>query len=147
MTLSPGGDLVLDSQADSELVIVRKVGSKQQSALLIPLSSPYGQPQVDDTLFTPSSDGFILVTDTGSNITYKIEKAEFAPGVAYSAGVAGTSSAPGFVGRLDLEFGELTPIVSGLNNPHGLAFVKTRDEDDSLWDEIQDICQQVVSDN
>jgi hypothetical protein len=89
MTLSPGGDLVLDSQADSELVIVRKVGSKQQSALLIPLSSPYGQPQVDDTPFTPSSDGFILVTDTGSNITYKIEKAEFAPGVAYSGRCCG----------------------------------------------------------
>jgi len=147
MTLSPGGDLVLDSQGDSELVMVRKAGSKQQSALLIPLSSPYGQPQVDDTLFTPSSDGFILVSDTAANITYKIEKAEFAPGVAYSAGVAGSSSAPGFVGRLDLEFGELTPIISGLNSPHGLAFVKTKDEDDPLKEEIKDICQQLLSDN
>jgi len=50
MTVSSGGDLVLDSQGDSELVVVRKAGSKQQSALLIPLSSPYGQPQVTDTL-------------------------------------------------------------------------------------------------
>jgi hypothetical protein len=147
MTVSPGGDLVLDSQGDSELVVVRKASSPQQSALVIPLSSPYGQPQVDDTLFTPSSDGFILVTDTGANITYKIEKAEFAPGVAYSAGVAGSSAAPGFVGRLDLEFGELTPIVSGLNNPHGLAFVKTANEDDSLREAMKDACQQLLSDN
>jgi hypothetical protein len=147
MTVSPGGDLVLDSQGDSELVVVRKASSPQQSALVIPLSSPYGQPQVDDTLFTPSSDGFILVTDTGANITYKIEKAEFAPGVAYSAGVAGSSAAPGFVGRLDLEFGELTPIVSGLNDPHGLAFVKTADEDDSLREAMKDACQQLLSDN
>ena len=147
MTVSPGGDLVLDSQADSELVVVRKASSPQQSALVIPLSSPFGQPQVDDTLFTPSSDGFILISDTAANITYKLEKAEFAPGVAYSAGVAGSSAAPGFVGRLDLEFGQLTPVVSGLNDPHGLAFVKTANEDDSLREEIKDVCQQLLSDN
>jgi hypothetical protein len=147
MTVSPGGDLVLDSQGDSELVVVRKAGSKQQSAVLIPLSSPYGQPQVDDTLFTPSSDGFILVTDTAADITYKLEKAEFAPGVAYSAGVAGSSATPGFVGRLDLEFGQLTPVVSGLSSPHGLAFVKTSDDDDSLRDQIKDVCQKLLSDN
>ncbi len=129
MTLTPGQDILLDSQGDSELVVVRKAGSKQQSAVLIPLSSPYGQPQVDDTLFTPSADGFLLITDTGANITYKLTKATFAPGVAYTAAVAGTSAAAGFVGRLDLEFGELTPVVSGLNDPHGLAFVLSKDED------------------
>jgi hypothetical protein len=37
---------------------------------------------------------------------------------------------PGFVGRLDLDFGQLTPIVTGLNSPHGLAFVKYRNDDD-----------------
>jgi hypothetical protein len=98
-------------------------------------------------LFTPSSDGFILVTDTAADITYKLEKAEFAPGVAYSAGVAGSSAAPGFVGRLDLEFGQLTPVVSGLSSPHGLAFVKTSDDDDSLRDQIKDVCQKLLSDN
>lgn len=144
MTVSPGGDLVLDSQGDSELVVVRKPGTKQQSALLLPLSSPYGQPQVDDTLFTPSSDGFLLVTDTAANITYKITKASFAPGVAYSAGVAGTTAAPGFVGRLDLEFGQLTPIVSGMQSPHGLAFVKAADED-TLLDELQDACRALLT--
>jgi hypothetical protein len=141
MTLSPGGDIVLDSQADSELVVVRKPGTKQQSVLQIPLNSPYGLPQVDDTLFTPSSDGFILVSDTAADIVYKIQKASFAPGVAYSAGVAGASAAPGFVGRLDLEFGQLTPIASGLQSPHGLAFVKTTDDDHSLREELKDACQ------
>ena len=146
MTLSPSNDLVLDSQGDSELVVVRKPGTKQQSAQLIPLSSPYGQPQVDDTLFTPSADGFILVTDTAANTTYKITKASFAPGVAYSAGVAGTTAAPGFVGRLDLEFGQLTPIASGMKSPHGLAFVKTADPDTAL-DELQDACQALFPSN
>ena len=143
MTTSPGGELVLDSQGDSELVMVRKPGTKQQSVLQIPLSSPYGQPQVDDTLFTPANDGFLLVTDTAANITYKIGKKVFVPGVAYSAGVAGSSAAPGFVGRLDVAFGQLTPIVSGMQSPHGLAFVNTGDEDDSKLEELKDACQSL----
>jgi hypothetical protein len=147
MTTSPGGELLMTSQADSELVMVRKPGTKQQSVLQIPLSSPYGQPQVDDTLFTPGSDGFILVSDTAANIVYKIGKAVFVPGVAYSAGVAGSSSAPGFVGRLDLEFGQLTPIVSGMQSPHGLAFVKTGNDDDSAREELKDKCQALFSNN
>jgi hypothetical protein len=143
MTTSPGGELVLDSQGDSELVMVRRPGTKQQSVLQIPLSSPYGQPQVDDTLFTPDSDGFILVSDTAANITYKIGKKAFVPGVAYSAGVAGSSAAPGFVGRLDVAFGQLAPIVSGMKSPHGLAFVKTGEADESVQDELKEACESL----
>ena len=132
MTLTPTNNILLDSQGDSELILVRKPGNNQ-SVLQIPLTSPFGTPQVDDTLFIPSDDGFILVSDTPANTTYMIRKTEFIPGTAYSAGVGATNSAgvtPGFVGRLDLDFGQLTPIVSGLNSPHGLAFVKTGNVDD-----------------
>ena len=133
MTLTPSNNILLDSQGDSELILVRKPG-KNQSVLQIPLTSPFGTPQVDDTLFIPSDDGFMLVSDTPANTTYVIRKTEFIPGTAYSAGVGAANSAgvtPGFVGRLDLDFGQLTPIVTGLNSPHGLAFVKTgNDEDD-----------------
>lgn len=125
LTTTPGGDLLLDSQGDSELVVVRQPGTKFQSAVVVPLSSPLGQPQVDDTLFTPSYDGFILITDTAANTVYKLVKGVYAPGVAYSAGEAGSTATPGLVGRLDLEFGVLTPVVSGLMSPHGLAFVNT----------------------
>jgi hypothetical protein len=147
MTTTPGGELLMTSQADSELVMVRKPGTKQSSVLQIPLSSPYGQPQADDTLFTPSSDGFILVSDTPANIIYKISKTQFVPGVAYTAAVAGNSAAPGFVGRLDIEFGQLTPIVSGMQSPHGLAFVKTGNDDDSAREELKDVCQALFPNN
>ncbi|HEY3990062.1 MAG TPA: hypothetical protein VGM02_12240 [Acidobacteriaceae bacterium] len=132
MTLTPSNNILLDSQGDSELILVRHPG-KNQSVLQIPLTSPYGTPQVDDTLFIPSDDGFILVSDTPANTTYIIRKTQFIPGTAYSAGVGAANSAgvtPGFVGRLDLDFGQLTPIVTGLNSPHGLAFVKYRNDDD-----------------
>jgi hypothetical protein len=134
MTTTPGGQILLDSQGDSELVMVRKPGTRKQSVLQIPLSSPYGIPQADDTVFTTADDGFLLVADTPANIVYKIRRKVFVPGVAYTAAVAGTSSAAGFVSRLDLAFGELTPVVDGLQSPHGMAFVSSAD-DDPLKDE------------
>lgn len=145
MTTTPGGDILLDSQGDSELVLVARPGSKQQSVLQIPLSSPYGVPQADDTVFSPAGADFLLVSDTPADIVYKITKKVYVPGVAYTAAVAGSSSAPGFVSRLDLSFGELTPVVSGLLSPHGMAFVTGSNDDESLSEAIADACQAFLS--
>lgn len=141
MTTTPGGQILLDSQGDSELLLVKNPNTTRQTVLQIPLSSPYGQPQADDTIFTPPSDGFILVSDTPADVVYRITKKVFVPGVAYTAAVAGSSAAPGFVGRLDLAFGQLTPIVSGLQSPHGMAFVKSGNDDDSDREELKGACQ------
>ena len=146
MTLDPSGDVLLDSQADSELIVVRRPGSKWQEAIQVPLTSPFGTPQVDDTVFAPSDDAFLLVADTPANIIYKVTRAEFLPGAGYTAAVA-TDSANhqvGFIGRLDLEYGLLTPVVTGLQNPHGMGFVKTRDNEPSTDDQIEDLCQQLT---
>jgi hypothetical protein len=125
MTTDPGGDLLLDSQADSELVIIRHPGALNQSAVRVPITSPLGPTQLDDTVFATSSEGFILVSDLDAGIVYSIHRNHFTPGAAYSA-----ANVPGFVGRLDLEFGEVIPIVTGLRNPRGMAFVAKHDEDD-----------------
>ena len=143
MTLDARGDILLDSQADSELIVVRKANTPQQSAIRIPLSSPLGVPQIDDTLFTPNSDGFLLVADTPADTVYAISKAEFAPGVAYSAAVAGTQ---GFVGRLDMDSGVITPAVTGFQSPHGLGFVKASDKDDyDTWGAIEGYCDVLTA--
>jgi len=128
MITDPAGDIVLDSQDDAELVIVRHPDSANQSALRVPLTSPFGTTKADDTIFATASDGFILVSDLNANTVYAIRKHEFAPGTAYSAGIA--NGVVGLVGRLDLEFGEITPIVTGLVNPRGMTFVATPDEDE-----------------
>ena len=141
MTLTPGNDILLDSQGDSELIPVHKHGNNQ-SVLQIPLSSPFGTPQADDTLFIPSDAGFILVSDTPANIVYKIRKSEFVPGTPYTAAVGAPDSSGasvGFVGILDLNFGELVPIVTGLQSPHGMGFVKNRSDE---WDEREDACEK-----
>jgi hypothetical protein len=36
----------------------------------------------------------------------------------------------GLVGKLDLETGNLTPVVTGLKNPRGMAFVRNQEEED-----------------
>ena len=142
MITDPEGDIVLDSQDDAELVIVRHPDTAQQNALHIPLTSPFGTTKVDDTVFATGSDGFILVSDLDANTVYAIHKSSFAPGAAYSAGIA--NGTVGLVGRLDLEFGQLTPIVTGLKNPRGMAFVATPDEDhdhDGGADQVEDVCE------
>lgn len=124
MTLDPEGDIVLDSQADGELIIVRKPGASDQSVLQVNFSSPDGPAQADDSLFTPSGDGFILVADTPNNTVYAIRKAAFAPGEIYTAAVG--ANGKGFVGKLDLDSGRLTPVVNGLSSPHGLGFIPSK---------------------
>jgi|HubBroStandDraft_6_1064221.scaffolds.fasta_scaffold11236_3 hypothetical protein len=136
MTLTPSNDILLDSQGDSELIVLHHLGQASQSVTLVPLSSPFGTPQADDTLFIPSDKGFILMADTPANIVYKITRDGFMPGAAYTAAVGApdaSGASIGFVGALDLNFGDLTPVVTGFMSPHGMGFVKTRGDDDDHY--------------
>ena len=125
MTLDPLGNIVLDSQADQELIIVTNPGAPNQRALRLPLSyvatgGTVTPVETDDTAFVTSSQGFLLFADKGLNTVYKLQKNAFAPGSAYTAADGGP-----FVGTLDLTNGIITPVVTGLNNPGGMVFVNT----------------------
>jgi len=124
MTLDPFGDLVLDSQADQELIIVSDPGTSKQRVLRVPLSFQTGgilqSVETDDTNFATSSQGYILFADKQLNTTFKLTKQAFAPGTAYTAADGGP-----FVGTVDLTSGIITPVVTGLGNPGGLVFVDT----------------------
>ena len=123
MPLDPFGDLVLDSQADQELIIVVDPDGKSQQALRLPLSyqTTKGSVRVetDDTAFATSSVGYILFADKKLNTVYVLEKKAFSPGAVYTAADGGP-----FVGTVDLTSGVITPIVTGLMNPGGLVFVE-----------------------
>lgn len=124
MTLDPLGNVVLDSQADQQLIIVSHPGEPNQSALRLPLSylTPSGPMSVetDDTAFVTSNQGFLLFADKNLNAVYNLSKNGFAPGSAYTAADGGP-----FVGTLDLTTGVVTPIVTGLGDPGGMVFVDT----------------------
>jgi hypothetical protein len=123
MTVGPFGDLVLDNQAGAELIFIHRPGTKQQTVRHLSLFSSSGSTQVDDTIFVSSERGRLLVSDRDGQTIYAIQSSEFDTDEAYSA-------APTFVGKLDLENGALTPIVTGLVSPHGMAFLSEDREDD-----------------
>ena len=124
MTLDLTGDIVLDSQADQELIVVSDPNGPNQQAYRLPLSfeGVTGlQPiQVDDTAFATSTQGFILFADKVLNTVFKVSKEVFAPNAVYTAANGGP-----FVGTLDMNTGVVTPIVTGLGNPGGMVFVDT----------------------
>lgn len=128
MTLDVLGNIVLDSQADQELIIVTDPGSSNQRALRLPLSYETGSGpmsvETDDTAFITSSEGFLLFADKGLNTVYKLSKKAFSPGTAFTAADGGP-----FVGTLDFTSGVITPIVTGLNGPGGMVFVDTSKPD------------------
>jgi hypothetical protein len=116
--IDPAGDLVIDSQQDSELVFVSNIGSANPSVSVVNMTL-YGNPwPLDDTRWSPASgSSFMLVSDTPAQIIYRIDATQgFTPGTAYSSG-------QGTVLQSDTSTGVMKPIYVGMNNPHGLIFV------------------------
>ncbi len=122
--IDPAGDLVVDSQQDSELVFIKNLGgSSAAAASVLPLSL-YGNPwPVDDTRWAPSAGSsgvtpFMLFSDNKGQTIYRVDAAGgFTVGQAYSA-------AQGMIVQTDTSTGILTPVIMGLNSPHGLIFVQ-----------------------
>jgi hypothetical protein len=92
--------------------------------LHLPLSyqTPSGSKRVtvDDTAFVTSTEGFLLFADKKLNKVFALKKDALVPGTAYTAADGGP-----FVGTVDLTTGVITPIVTGLVGPGGMAFVDT----------------------
>src|SRR6202011_2802043 len=119
LKVDSAGDLVLDSQADGDLIFINAPGSPNQAALRLHLSSGRStQITVDDTVFPTSPSGTIFVVDTKGDTVYAVKSDAFQPGGAYSA-----SDSDGILGKVDLSTGLVSPIVTGMKSPHGALFV------------------------
>jgi hypothetical protein len=116
MIFDPVGDLMLDSQADAELIFLHHAGFTDQSVFHLGLTLGGKPAQVDDTIFVTSSKGVILVSDRDGETVYAITEPLFGSGTAYTA-------TPTSVGRLSLDTGVITPVVTGMVSPHGMAFI------------------------
>ncbi|MBV8276068.1 MAG: hypothetical protein JO170_12535 [Verrucomicrobia bacterium] len=130
------GNLVLDSQADGDLIFVNAPGEPNQAALRLHLTD--GTPNqitVDDTAFPTAPSGTIYVVDTKADTVYAVTSNAFQPGGAYSA-----SDSDGILGKVDLSTGLVTPIVTGLLSPHGALFIATdfRSDDEDNREEINE---------
>ena len=141
MTLDPEGNIVLDSQADQELIFVSDPGATNQRVLRLPLSFETASGpmpiEVDDTAFVTSTEGFILFADKGLNAVFALKKTAFVPGTAYTAADGGP-----FIGTIDLTSGVITPIVTGVQNPGGMVFVDTTRRGGDLGEETGESCRE-----
>ena len=126
MTLDPAGELVLDNRSDDSLYIVRSP-SATNPVLRVPLKLGGVPVEVNDTIFTKSATtleastaGTIFITDTTANKIYVLTKPYFSPNEVYTA-----ANVVKDVGLVDLNTGIVTPVVTGFQGVHGLAFAPT----------------------
>jgi hypothetical protein len=125
MTLDPAGELVLDNRSDLSLYVVR-VASAANPVLRVPLTLDGHGVEVNDTIFTSSTfgvtsaAGVIFITDTSANAIYTLTKPYFSPNEVYTA-----ANKIGDVGLLDMNSGIVTPVATGFQGVHGLAFSPT----------------------
>jgi hypothetical protein len=125
MTIDPRGNIVLDSQGDSELVFIRHPLTDEQMLSRLNITSSATGPgaatiTLDDTAFAPHPKAFLLVTDVSGGVIYRVDGGilGFEPGTAYSA-----SDTLGLLGTLNLDNGFVTPIVTGFGSARGLLFI------------------------
>jgi hypothetical protein len=126
MTLDPSGELVLDNRSDDSLYIVRAKGAPN-SVLRVPLTLSGKPVEVNDTIFITSATtnaastaGVIFITDTTANVVYALTKPYFASNEVYTA-----ANVVNDVGLVDLNTGVVTPIATGFQGVHGLAYSPT----------------------
>jgi hypothetical protein len=125
MTLDPAGELLfndrsLDSNGDESLYIVR-LSTATHPLLRVPLTVMGGaEVELNDVIFTTSTAGTLYITDTGSNTIYTLTKPYFPANEIYGAEVIAND-----VGLVDMNTGIVSPVVTGLNGPHVLAFAPT----------------------
>jgi hypothetical protein len=131
MTLDPAGELVLDNRSDDSLYIARATGATHP-VLRVPLNLEGSPVEVDDTIFTTSATtgaastaGAIYITDTTANAIYALTKPYFPANEVYTAMVNVSSIPVSDVALVDLNDGDVTPIVTGFMGVHGLAFSPT----------------------
>jgi hypothetical protein len=116
LTVDNKGQLVLVSQADSELVFIKNPGTPQQS-----VSRTLVGNQLDDTVWSTSDHGRLLVTDGNSNAIYWVH-VDGSTGTVYTQ-APDDSGVVGFVGTVDLTTGFVRPTMIGFGKATGMAFV------------------------
>jgi hypothetical protein len=127
LNIDPRGNIVLNSQADAELIFIRHPFSNNPLVGHLGITVGGVAATVDDTAFAPEGRSFLLFSDVSGNTIYRMDDPGFGfePGTAYS-----TSDTLGIVGVLNLDNGVLTPIASGFVSTRGAIFVNLGEEEE-----------------
>lgn len=118
-----GGDVLLDSQGDGELIFLNHPDSRHQQATVLNLGT-----QVDDSAFATGPCETLLVVDNSLNEVVAVT-GPFQRGEAFEAVPNDSTVLPGNLGTLNLKTGQITAFGSGFANPHGLLFLSATDHE------------------
>ncbi len=114
-TLSEGS-LILTSDHDASLTIIKHPGTAEQAASFVTL--PAGSSGLDDAIIPTAKNGTFVVANGGANDVLKVDVKNLDTKDIYIS--VGSDNA---IDQLDPTTGALTPFIVGLNSPHGLAFI------------------------
>src|SRR5579863_1147302 len=106
LSITPSGDVLLVSQADSEIVFIHNAGSASQTVSRLLVGT-----QLDDTVYATKRNGTFYLADSKRNAIYSI-RGSIKAGTLYTE-APGDSGVAGFVGTVDTSTGSITPIIDG----------------------------------
>ncbi|MBC5800283.1 MAG: hypothetical protein GIX03_05410 [Candidatus Eremiobacteraeota bacterium] len=112
-------DLIIVSEGDAQLIVVRNPGGPDQKVARLPVGM-----QLDDVVATKGTHGTLFVADSTLNVVYTVT-ATFPRGTDFAAGPLG-APVQSFIGSLDPTTGYLTPLLTvrdGVVDPASLIFV------------------------
>jgi hypothetical protein len=128
-----GNSLVFTSQADNEVLTIHNPGPHQYVTVAHVHDASSNSFEVDDTLFTPSGEGAILVVDNSGTI-YEITGSAVKKGLILSSAdgtTPGNDAVNKTLGTFDPKTGLFTPVITGFDGqPKGLAFLRIGEGED-----------------
>ena len=116
---TPSGQLVLTAGDNGTFTLITHPGAANQTETTIQVTSGGAKVSgLDDVLFPSTTSGTLFFTNTGGNDVLKLGLKGLSPDTPIVA-LGGALNELAFV---DLATGVATPLLTGLNSPHGLDF-------------------------
>lgn len=122
LKLLPNGDLLLTGEADGAYIFVKDPGSPYQSESFVQMPADFVG---DDAIMPTSHSGTFYISNQGANDIIRVSMTHLDLKDLY----ADIPSKNELV-QIDPKTGVITPLVTGLSSPHGLAFVPSGGNDD-----------------
>jgi hypothetical protein len=117
-----GGDFVLDSQGDQQLVFAHGLGRDASGLQRLQLMQGSTTAGVDDIRWADRNGGTLYVVDNKTNSVYALS-GPFSAGEAFGAlDTVGTTTQTTELDTIDLQTGALTPLVTGFTGIKGIVW-------------------------
>jgi glutamine cyclotransferase len=115
LKLLPNGDLLLTGEADGAYIFVKDPGTTQQTESFVQMPAGFVG---DDAIMPSATAGTFYISNQGGNDIIRVSVTGLNTNDLY-ANIASKNE----LVQINPTTGKITPIVTGLSNPHGLAFV------------------------